>query len=349
MENLSAGSLKVEGNTLKLLDQTQLPLREEWLSCPTIEALYGAITALKVRGAPLIGIASALFVALEAEGGASDAQLHAAIDRLLTSRPTAVNLSRNLAAMRAAIPSGTAALVATATELFTAEGDMCQALATAGQQVVAPRPGEPSRDKVKILTLCNTGSLATIGIGTAIGVITEAAKAGRVEQVWVSETRPLLQGGRLTAYEMVKGAIPHQIITDSMAATLMAAGEVDLVVVGADRIAVNGDVANKIGTYALAVCSHHHGVPFYVAAPSTTYDPSCACGADIPIEQRDPAEVKGFRFDPGNPEAQKIRWSPEASAVFNPAFDVTPAALISGYILPRGVAYNPQQMRALLG
>lgn len=345
MDNLSAASLKVENNELLLLDQTRLPLEERWLSCSTTDELYDAIKALKVRGAPLIGIASALFVALAAEKGAAVPELKAMIAKLGESRPTAVNLLRNLAALSAELEQGPGSLSACAVGLFEQEKAMCEALATKGQQVVLPLRGE---GPVKILTHCNTGSLATIGVGTAVGVITTAAKAGKVSKVWVSETRPLLQGGRLTAYEMVKAGIDHAIITDGMAASLMATGQVDLVVVGADRIAVNGDIANKIGTYALAVSCYYHGVPFYIAAPETTYDPECLSGAAIPIEQRDPAEVKGFRFDPGNPSAEQIRWAPEGSGVYNPAFDVTPAQLITGYLLPGGVAYHPGQISSLL-
>lgn len=347
---LAAGSLKVEADTLWLLDQTKLPHQQVWLPMNQEADLMAAIKGLKVRGAPLIGIAAAVYVALQSSR-LDAALLHGLIDRLLTSRPTAVNLSLNLEAMRQVLEAHPAAeqrakqLPAMARQLFDQEAKMCADLAQAGQQVIHPLK---QAGKAKILTHCNTGSLATIGVGTAIGVITEAAKAGKVAKVWVSETRPLLQGGRLTAFEMVKAGIPHQIVTDSMAAYLMALQEVDLVVVGADRIAVNGDVANKIGTYSLAVACHSHGVPFYVAAPATTYDPDCTSGSEIPIEQRPAAEVKGFHFDPRDESAGGVAWSPEASEVFNPAFDVTPSRLISGYILPGGVAYHPAHITQLL-
>lgn len=349
---LTAGSLKVTADTLWLLDQTKLPHEQVWLAMEQEADLMAAIKGLKVRGAPLIGIAAAVFVALESVRQ-EPSELNSLIDRLLTSRPTAVNLSLNLEAMRKVLQESQSLageeraerLRAMAWQLFDREAKMCAALAAAGQQVIHPLKGS---DKVKILTHCNTGSLATIGVGTAIGVITEAAKAGKVDKVWVSETRPLLQGGRLTAYEMVEAKISHQIITDSMAAYLMAQKEVDLVVVGADRIAVNGDVANKIGTYSLAVACHSHGVPFYVAAPATTYDPDCNSGCEIPIEQRPAEEVKGFRFEPKDDSAGGVAWSPEASEVFNPAFDVTPSRLISGYILPGGVAYHPAHITSRL-
>lgn len=347
MDNLHAASLKVEDNTLWLLDQTLLPLSEQWFSPGSVDELYAAIVSLKVRGAPLIGIASALFVALAAEQGASELELRAMIDRLAQSRPTAVNLRRNLTELTAVLSGGPAKLAACAARLFFEEQHMCLSLATKGQHLVRAKDG--SQGPAKILTHCNTGSLATIGVGTAVGVITVAAKAGKVAKVWVSETRPLLQGGRLTAYEMVKAGIDHAIITDGMAASLMAAGEVDLVVVGADRIAVNGDVANKIGTYALAVACRAHEVPFYVAAPATTYDPDCAAGEQIPIEQRDPAEVRGFSFPGGEDERGSIRWAPAQSPVYNPAFDVTPAGLVSGYLLPGGVASRPAEITGLLG
>ncbi len=192
----------------------------------------------------------------------------------------------------------------------------------------------------RLLTHCNTGGLATAGVGTALGVIARAHQQGNVANVWVGETRPLLQGGRLTAWELGELAIPFQLITDSMAASLMASGQVDAVWVGADRIAANGDVANKIGTYSLAVLAHYHQIPFYVAAPHTTLDRQCVSGRDIPIEQRAASEVTGAAGSFGS-----VQWAPVAATVCNPAFDVTPAALISGWVLDTGVV-TPEAVAA---
>ncbi|PYA73516.1 S-methyl-5-thioribose-1-phosphate isomerase, partial [Serratia marcescens] len=189
-------------------------------------------------------------------------------------------------------------------------------------------------------THCNPGGLATAGVGTAIGVLLRAHRQGKVQQVWVDETRPLLQGGRLTAWELGELGIPYRLICDAMAASLMAQGQVDAVWVGADRIAANGDVANKIGTYSLAVLAHYHGIPFYVAAPHTTHDPHCPDGAAIPIEQRAAAEVTGVSGSFG-----ACQWAPNEAPVYNPAFDVTPAKLISGWVFDSGVI-TPQQVEA---
>ena len=209
---------------------------------------------------------------------------------------------------------------------------LCDRIADHGAGLV--KPGS------RLLTHCNTGGLATAGVGTAIGVLLRAHRQGKVQQVWVDETRPLLQGGRLTAWELGELGIPYRLICDSMAASLMAQGQVDAVWVGADRIAANGDVANKIGTYSLAVLAHYHGIPFYVAAPHTTHDPHCPDGAAIPIEQRAAAEVTGVSGSFG-----ACQWAPNDAPVYNPAFDVTPAKLISGWIFDSGVI-TPQQVEA---
>jgi len=208
--------------------------------------------------------------------------------------------------------------------------ELCERIARAGSALVTPGS--------RLLTHCNTGGLATAGVGTALGVIARAHEEGNVANVWVDETRPLLQGGRLTAWELGELGVPYQLITDSMAASLMAQGLVDAVWVGADRIAANGDVANKIGTYSLAVLAKFHHVPFYVAAPQTTLDPACPNGAAIPIEQRAAAEVTGVAGSFG-----AVQWAPEEARVYNPAFDVTPASLISGWVLDGGVV-TPEEV-----
>ncbi len=232
----------------------------------------------------------------------------------------------NLDRMKQALtqPDFVAALGAEALRLVQEDRELCERIARAGSELV--KPGS------RLLTHCNTGGLATAGVGTALGVIARAHEAGKVANVWVDETRPLLQGGRLTAWELGELGVPYQLITDSMAASLMAQGQVDAVWVGADRIAANGDVANKIGTYSLAVLAKFHNVPFYVAAPQTTLDPACPNGAAIPIEQRSAAEVTGVAGSFG-----AVQWAPEDARVYNPAFDVTPAALISGWVLDSGV------------
>ncbi len=219
-----------------------------------------------------------------------------------------------------------------ALRLVQEDKQLCDRIAEAGNSLV--KPGS------QLLTHCNTGGLATAGVGTALGVIARAHQEGKVRNVWVDETRPLLQGGRLTAWELGELGVPYQLITDSMAASLMAAGNVDAIWVGADRIAANGDVANKIGTYSLAVLAHYHGIPFYVAAPHTTLDRLCPTGAAIPIEQRAASEVTGVSGSFGS-----VQWAPEEAQVYNPAFDVTPAALISGWVLDTGVI-APAQVAA---
>jgi len=244
-----------------------------------------------------------------------------------------VNLMNNLDRMKVALqqPDYVKALSEEALRLVDEDKALCESIATHGAKLVTPGS--------RLLTHCNTGGLATAGVGTAIGVIRRAHEQGNVEQVWVDETRPLLQGGRLTAWELGELGIPYQLICDSMAASLMAQKRVDAIWVGADRIAANGDVANKIGTYSLAVLAKYHGIPFYVAAPHTTHDPHCPNGAAIPIEQRAASEVTGVSGSFGS-----VQWAPLDAQVYNPAFDVTPAELISGWVLDVGVV-TPDQVR----
>ncbi|GAA3543347.1 S-methyl-5-thioribose-1-phosphate isomerase [Zobellella aerophila] len=334
MKDLAATSLKLNDGRLWILDQQALPQQSLWLPCESVEELVSHIRALKVRGAPLIGLSASLLLAVLASRGADKAELQQSLLTLRASRPTAVNLMNNLDRMAQAIeqPGMAAAVIAEAYRLVEEDRRLCDAIADQGSELV--KPGS------RLLTHCNTGGLATAGVGTALGVIRRAHERGKVAGVWVDETRPLLQGGRLTAWELGQLNIPYQLICDSMAAVAMARGEVDAIWVGADRIAANGDVANKIGTYNLAVLARHHGIPFYVAAPHTTHDPACVDGSAIPIEQREPTEVTGVSGSFGS-----CQWAPEQAQVFNPAFDVTPAGLISGWVLDTGVV-TPQQVEA---
>ncbi|CAI8858397.1 S-methyl-5-thioribose-1-phosphate isomerase [Kosakonia quasisacchari] len=326
MQPLQTTSLRVVDNHLFILDQQALPQQKQWLPASTVEELVGHIHALRVRGAPLIGLSASLLLALLAEQGANRDQLAQALETLRAARPTAVNLMNNLDRMKRALTQEhfVATLTAEALRLIDEDKQLCDNIAVAGSALVTPGS--------RLLTHCNTGGLATAGVGTALGVIALAHQQGNVANVWVDETRPLLQGGRLTAWELGELGVPYQLITDSMAASLMAKGLVDAVWVGADRIAANGDVANKIGTYSLAVLAKFHHVPFYVAAPQTTLDPHCPNGDAIPIEQRAAAEVTGVAGSFG-----AVNWAPKNAAVYNPAFDVTPAALISGWVLDSGV------------
>ncbi|MEH4658441.1 S-methyl-5-thioribose-1-phosphate isomerase [Phytobacter diazotrophicus] len=332
MQTLQTTSLRVVDNQLFILDQQALPQEKRWLPADSVALLVEHIHALRVRGAPLIGLSASLLLALLAEKGANRDVLAQSLETLRASRPTAVNLMNNLDRMKQALAHEdfVPALVAEALRLIAEDKALCDSIAQAGSELV--KPGS------RLLTHCNTGGLATAGVGTALGVIALAHQQGKVANVWVDETRPLLQGGRLTAWELGELGVPYQLITDSMAASLMGKGQVDAIWVGADRIAANGDVANKIGTYSLAVLAKFHGIPFYVAAPQTTLDPNCPNGEAIPIEQRAASEVTGVAGSFG-----AVQWVPENAQVYNPAFDVTPAALISGWVLDSGVV-TPEQV-----
>ncbi len=332
MQTLQTTSLRVVDNQLFILDQQALPQEKRWLPADSVALLVEHIHALRVRGAPLIGLSASLLLALLAEKGANRDVLAQSLEILRASRPTAVNLMNNLDRMKQALAHEdfVPALVAEALRLIAEDKALCDSIAQAGSELV--KPGS------RLLTHCNTGGLATAGVGTALGVIALAHQQGKVANVWVDETRPLLQGGRLTAWELGELGVPYQLITDSMAASLMGKGQVDAIWVGADRIAANGDVANKIGTYSLAVLAKFHGIPFYVAAPQTTLDPNCPNGEAIPIEQRAASEVTGVAGSFG-----AVQWAPEDAQVYNPAFDVTPAALISGWVLDSGVV-TPEQV-----
>ncbi|EKT62935.1 S-methyl-5-thioribose-1-phosphate isomerase [Providencia burhodogranariea] len=333
MQSFQTTSLKIENNQLWILDQQALPQKQIWLPANTVEQLVDHICTLRVRGAPLIGLSASLLLALLAEEGVSQPDLLTALEQLRASRPTAVNLMNNLDFMKKVLQQNNFVPALSDAALYLVEEDknLCEAIAVAGNTLIKPNS--------RILTHCNTGGLATAGIGTALGVIRRGFESGKIDHVWVDETRPLLQGGRLTAWELGELNIPYQLICDSMAASLMSKGLVDAVWVGADRIAANGDVANKIGTYSLAVLAHYHQIPFYIAAPKTTLDANCLNGNLIPIEQRAASEVTGVSGQFGT-----VNWAPENAKVYNPAFDVTPAALISAWVLDSGII-TPEQVQ----
>jgi methylthioribose-1-phosphate isomerase len=306
---IEAAPLRWEEGALMVLDQRRLPAEEAWVRCETPAHVADCIRTLAVRGAPAIGLAAAYGMALAAEGGED---LDRAAAALRHARPTAVNLAwavdRALAADKP---------LELALRLHREQMQADRRLAELG--------AEHFREGDRALTHCNTGPLATGGFGTAGGVLCAAWERGRLAQVWVDETRPLLQGARLTAWELRRAGIPFRVVADSAAGGLMARGLVDRIVVGADRIAANGDVANKVGTYPLAVLAARHDVPFYVAAPVSTLDPLTPSGAGIPIEERDPVEVTSD------------------GDAFNPAFDVTPAELITAIFTEAGVLEPPYE------
>ena len=301
------------GGHIRLIDQRRLPEDLVLLEVHSIEKLCEFIFALAIRGAPALGAAGAMGVALASVQGRDLAE---AASLLKATRPTAVNLAWGVdRALAAADP------VAEAVRIAADDVAANQAIGGHGTAVVP--------DGARVLTHCNTGSLACVGWGTALGVIRSAHEAGRQPSVWVDETRPVLQGARLTAWELQQLGIPATLVVDSMAGSLMAAGEVDLAIVGADRIAANGDVANKIGTYSLAVLARYHDVPFYVAAPTSTIDSTTPSGARIVVELRPDAEVA---------EIGGVRLAPEGVPAQNWAFDVTPTDLVTGYITEEGIS-----------
>ena len=321
------------GPAIVLLDQTRLPAEETYLMCRDVAELDDAIRRLVVRGAPLLGLAGAFGVALAAYRGEDVVEAAAVLSR---ARPTAVNLGwgagRALAAYRAAVRAGpdqnqdaerpgARAALAEARSIAEQDAAASAAIAAHGLDLVPAR--------ARFLTHCNTGALVSAGEGTAVAIILAAHRAGRLARLWVDETRPLLQGARLTAFEAGRAGLHYAVLADGAAASLLAAGEVDLVLTGADRVAADGSVANKVGTYGLAVLARHHGVPFVVAAPMSTIDLAAAEGGAIVVEHRDAAEVTSFAG---------LAVAPAGSAAYNPAFDVTPAALITAQVTARGVA-----------
>ena len=301
---------------VRMIDQRRLPGELVLLEAATVDELCAAIRDLAVRGAPALGVAGAMGMALAAEAGLD---LDAAAAAICATRPTAVNLAWGVARGRTAADP-----VAEARAVAVEDVERNRRLGAHGA-VLVPVGG-------RVLTHCNAGALACAGYGTALGVIRAAHEQGRAPTVWVDETRPVLQGARLTAWELDRLGIPATLVADGMAAGLMAAGDVDCVVVGADRIAANGDVANKVGTYGVAVLAAHFHVPFYVAAPTSTVDLACPSGAHIPIEQRPAEEVTMLA-------GQRI--APLGMAVDNRAFDVTPAALVTAIVTEEGVARPP--------
>jgi len=321
---------------LHLLDQTVLPAETVYLAMATPEEVAAAIRRLAVRGAPAIGIAGAYGVLLGAlsagdVAGAVEEEARRAIKAIGESRPTARNLFWALERMESALEAGPreparilSRLRETADEIAQEVIETDLTLARAGQEVI----GEGAR----ILTHCNSGPLAALRYGTAVGVFIEAHRLGNNIHVWVDETRPLLQGARLTTWELARAGVPYTLICDNMAGQVMKEGRIDLVMTGADRIAANGDSANKIGTYALAVLAHAHGIPFYIAAPGSTVDLSCPAEPDIVIEERDADEVR---------RCSGRLIAPADAPVYNPAFDVTPARYLDGIVTDRGVLRPP--------
>ena len=321
-------------DVVRVLDQKRLPAEEAWLELASSGEVAAAIRDLTVRGAPAIGVAAAFGLAVDARRGADVSALREAADRLAHARPTAVNLAWAVRRMTRRIGLGADVLLAEAQLIRDEDEAACRRIGALGAPLIPPR--------AKVLTHCNAGALATAGYGTALGVVRAAVESGNPISVLADETRPFLQGARLTAWELQRDGIPVTVLTDGMAGWLMARGEISCVVVGADRIAANGDVANKIGTYALAVLAAHHALPFYVAAPWSTVDLDTPDGAAIPIEERPADEVvriAGQRIAPAGVPARY------------PAFDVTPEALVTAVVTERGVVRRPfdAALRALAG
>ena len=334
----SVETLRWREGRLEMIDQRVLPMHFEYLAYTNAKEVAEGIRSMVVRGAPAIGCAAAYGVALEAlasQHQTTDAfkqTMEKGFELLAQSRPTAVNLFWALRRMRACweksssapLPQIAAILLEEAHEVSREDVRINRAMGAFGASLL--------RDGARVLTHCNAGALATAGHGTALGVFRSAIEAGKKISVIADETRPFLQGARLTAWEMVQENIPVTLITDNMSGHLMQHGEIDAVVVGTDRVAANGDVANKIGTYMVAVLAKRHGIPFYVACPLSTIDLSIAQGQDIPIEERSSDEVLGFR---------DYRWAPEGVSVRNPAFDVTPAELVTALITEKGIVHHP--------
>jgi methylthioribose-1-phosphate isomerase len=335
---MTPAHITYENGVLRLLDQTKLPATVEFVELRDVKSAANAISRMIVRGAPAIGITGAYGLAIAVRGSAGRpdfaSALKTAADGLIKARPTAVNLAWAVTKVREEVTSLAAsgasprALIdaadRAARSIHDDDIDRCRRIGDFGSSLL------PSGKDV--MTHCNTGSLATGGYGTALGIIRSAWRDGRIRGVLATETRPLLQGARLTAWELLSDGIPHTIITDSMAAHFMKTGAIGAVVVGADRIARNGDTANKIGTYGLAVLARAHGIPFIVAAPLSTFDPKAASGGDIPIEQRDPHEVTSYAG---------VATAPTGSSAANPAFDVTPAEYITTIVTERGALALP--------
>jgi methylthioribose-1-phosphate isomerase len=340
-------ALKVEtlrwfDGALELIDQRALPLRFEYVRCTSAAATAEAIRAMVVRGAPAIGCAAAYGLAVEAQrlrhlaSPEFFAQMDEACALLAAARPTAVNLFWAIARMRRCLDAAASGPPRGVAAALLAEAHAIRDEDIAANRALGAHGAARLADGARVLTHCNAGALATAGHGTALGVIRSAVESGKRVRVFVDETRPFLQGARLTAWELMEDGIPATLIADVAAGYLMSRGEIDAVIVGTDRVAANGDVANKIGTYPLAVLARRHGIPFYVACPVSTLDLELASGAEIPIEERPASEVTGFG---------DLRWAPPQIDVRNPAFDVTPADLVTALITERGVIDSPDAAR----
>ena len=339
---MNVETLRWQNGRLEMIDQRVLPAEFRYIAYDSAASVAEGIRDMVVRGAPAIGVAAAYGVALEAlrlqelSGEAFRDKLDAGFAALAKSRPTAVNLFWALDRMRRVWESDDAEGPAEISRRLLDEAIDMHAEDVAINRAMGVHGAALLADGARVLTHCNAGALATAGHGTALGVIRSAVEAGKRISVIADETRPFLQGARLTAWEMVQEKIPLTIITDNMAGHMMVAGEIDAVVVGTDRVASNGDVANKIGTYMVAVLARRHGIPFYVACPLSTIDMTIAGGTDIPIEERPADEVLGFR---------ETRWAAEGAAIRNPAFDVTPAELVTALITEKGVVSAPDRKK----
>lgn len=330
-------SIKIKNSKLFYIDQTRLPVKEVWRECKGLYDGYAAIKRLQVRGAPLIGVFAAYCIAVYAKGLKADKTFFNALDKaiiyLKSCRPTAVNLCWALNRIKTVINSNKSlgidevkrAIFIEASLIYKEDIELCEKMAENGVKLI--NKGD------RILTHCNAGFLATAGEGTALSVIYKAKKIYKDIKVYVDETRPLLQGARLTTWELTKRKIDCTLICDNMAAYLMQQRKIDKIFVGADRIAANGDVANKIGTYSVAISANYHKIPFYAVAPFSTFDLSLSSGKQIPIEQRDSSEVRTI--------LGKINIAPKNVKVFNPAFDVTPHELVSAIVTDKGIIYPP--------
>ena len=331
-------TIKWVNGAARIIDQTKLPNKLEYIYCHDVKTMWWAIKRLSVRGAPAIGVAAAFGVLLGVQKFKGQGKLkflklfYETCDYLSTSRPTAVNLFNVLNEMRAVVSCNPMAEVETlkkaleyqAMNIFKTDQDVCRRMGDHGAKLI--------KNGMQCLTVCNAGALATVDYGTALGVFYSAKKKGKKFSVYSLETRPLLQGARLTCWELLRQKIDTTLICDNMAASLMAKGKVDIIFAGADRIASNGDTANKIGTYMLAVLAKHHGVPFYIVAPRSTFDLKIKSGKQIPIEERNSEEVTHFAG---------VQTAPKGIKVYNPAFDVTPANLITGIVTEYGIIRPP--------
>ena len=338
-------ALHYADGTLRAVDQTQLPWREVELELHSADDVVGAIRRLSIRGAPLIGVAAAYGVALELARDATS--LERACAALAGARPTAVNLVHAVNRVRAAVLDAAGAGTTSAAAVALSEARALHSEQAAASDAIARHGANLLAGRRRILTHCNTGALAAPGRGTALAVIAELAERGELDLALACESRPLLQGARLTVYELSRLGIEHALVVDGAAAGLIAAGEVDAVIVGCDRVAANGDVANKVGTYAHALAAAAAGIPFVVAGPCTTIDPGAAGGADIIVEERSGDEVRAVGLWRDEPLELSLPGTP----CRNPAFDVTPATLVTALVTERGVASppTPASVSALLG